>query len=183
MSYPAGTGRGFDPFAELQALRSELGRLLGSALVGAGRGAFPGGVDVQQDEAGWTVSAALPGVAPEEVAIELDDRELCIRARSEAEVNAETGIGETGSQQRSFEYRLALPADIDPEQIDATMDHGLLTVHLPRSTRRARRTITIGSRGALGNGAGTATGAPPVDGDPVADRELHHHAHRSDPER
>ena len=37
MSYPgwrSNRGNGWDPFGELQALRSELGRLMGSALVG-----------------------------------------------------------------------------------------------------------------------------------------------------
>lgn len=174
MTYPQGHNRGWDPFGELQALRSELSRLVGA--VGGGRAAFPGGVDLQQTESGWTVTAALPGVAPEEVAIDLDDRELWIRARTEAEVNEEIGLGPGGSQKRSFEYRVALPSQVDADQVDATMDHGLLTVHLPRTTQRARRTITIGQRGALANGGDDARTAL-VDGDPAADRELHHHPH------
>lgn len=173
MTYPQGQNRGWDPFGELQALRSELTRLVG-LVGGGGRAPFPGGVNLEQTDSGWTVTAALPGVAPEEVAIELDDRELCIRARTEAEVNEEIGLGSDGSQQRSFEYRVALPAEVDAEQVDATMDHGLLTVQLPRITRRSRRTITIGQRGAMPpNGAKDPVAA--VEGDPAADREMHHH--------
>jgi len=160
MSYPT-PNRGWDPFGELQALRSELTRLVSS-----GRTAFSSGIDMEQTDDGWVVTAALPGVAPEEVAIELDERELVVRARSEAEVNEEQGIGATGSRRRSFEYRLALPSEVDAEKVDATMDHGLLTVHLPRAARRGRRTITIGQRPAM-------TGSD--DADPAADRELHHH--------
>ena len=164
MSYPSLPGRNWDPFGELQALRSELARLVGGA-----RGSFTSGIDMEQTDDGWVVTAALPGVAPEEVAVEVDGRELCIRARSEAEVNEEQGIGATGSRQRSFEYRLALPSDVDPDQVDATMDHGLLTVHLPRTTRPPRRTITIGRRGAQFEA--------PDPADPAADREMHHHPH------
>ena len=57
----------------------------------------------------------MPGVAPEEVAVELDDRELCVRARSEAEVNADQGIP-GGFETRGFEYRVDLPARVDPGQ-------------------------------------------------------------------
>jgi hypothetical protein len=33
-----------------------------------------------------------------------------------------------------FTYTLALPAEVDTENVDATMDHGLLTVRLPRAS-------------------------------------------------
>jgi HSP20 family protein len=138
MGYPV-QRQGWDPFGELQTLRRDLNRLLG------GRAAAVD-VDVEEDEKGWTITARLPGVAPEEVAVELEGRELCIRARSEAEVNADLGVGATGSQRRSFDYRVTLPTDFDPEQVDATMDHGLLTVRAPRSAGAQRRQIAVGRR-------------------------------------
>jgi HSP20 family protein len=167
--------RALDPFRELQALRTELGRLVGSALVG-GRGAQPD-VELEQTDDGWRVIARLPGVAPEEVAVELDDRDLCIRARSEEEVSADLGMAGTGSRTRGFEYRLTLPSGVDADRIDAVMDHGLLTVTLPRAERAGRRTITVGrsgidqSRTAAGTTGGSAKRRPV---DPAADRELHH---------
>jgi HSP20 family protein len=141
MSYPRRSTHGWDPFSELQALRAELGRMVGSALVGG-----PGStadVDIDRTESGWTVTARLPGVAPEEVVVDFEERELFIRARSEAEVN-EQQVGEaTGSRRRSFEYRVAIAGDVDPDGIDATMDHGLLTVRLPRVARSQRRQIAV----------------------------------------
>lgn len=163
-----GGDRGWDPFGELQALRAELRRLVGSALVG-GRSGSPD-IELNQTDDGWIVVARLPGVAPEEVAVELDDRELCIRARSEAEVNADHGMAGTGESVRSFEHRVHLPAPVDPDRIDAVMDHGLLTVRLPRAARSGRRTITIGSRR---YDPGQRGGIRPAMVDPAADRELH----------
>ncbi|MFC7549027.1 Hsp20/alpha crystallin family protein [Plantactinospora sp. GCM10030261] len=177
MSHPRRSDRGWDPFAELQALRGELGRLVGTALVGAGGGTPD--VDLTESAEGWTVTARLPGVAPDEVALELDDRELCIRGRSEAEVNADLGMPGTGSRSRTFEHRVTLPNHIDADRIDAVMDHGLLTVRLPRAARSARRTITIGRTvpGAAGAAGGVSVGvgpaSPSLAGDPAADRELH----------
>ncbi|MEH1016159.1 Hsp20/alpha crystallin family protein [Micromonospora sp. CPCC 206060] len=168
----------WDPLAELQALRSELGRVVGSALVRDRSG--PPEVELTETSYGWAVLVRLPGVAPEEVALELDDRELCVRGRSEAEVNAEQGIA-GGMRTRAFEHRIALPSRVDPDRIDAVMDHGLLRVTLPRAARPERRTITIGrlspgptASPGSGRDGGRAAGAVGGAADPAADRELHH---------
>lgn len=177
MSHPlwrAAQDRTWDPMRELQALRAELGRLIGSALIG-GRGRPD--VELQQTDEGWLAVARLPGVAPEEVAVELDARQLRIRARSEAEVNADLGMP-GGEQIRSFDYRLTLPAGIDADQVDAVMDHGLLTVALPRAHDGARRSIaiTVGRRqfdpARTLDGTARERGKPrPID--PAVDREMH----------
>ncbi|MFI6783927.1 Hsp20/alpha crystallin family protein [Micromonospora sp. NPDC050276] len=155
--------QGWDPMGELQSLRAELSRLVG------GR-AGTSDVELTETSDGWEVVVRLPGVAPEEVAVELDDRELCVRARSEAEVNADQGIP-GGFETRGFEYRVNLPARVDPDAIDAVMDHGLLRVRLPRASRPAPRTITVGRTGPRSGDLSTGT---PMPADPAADRELHH---------
>lgn len=160
----AGQVRGWDPLRDLQGLRTRLVRLVGT------RGGSPD-VELAETDAGWTVSARLPGVAPEEVALEIDDRELCIRARSEAEVNADNGEPGTGVQTRAFEYRLRLPAEADAERVDAVMDHGLLTITIQRGARTARREIVVGR--APASATRTRSGAPAAT-DPAADREMHH---------
>ncbi|MEU1602307.1 Hsp20/alpha crystallin family protein [Micromonospora matsumotoense] len=155
--------QGWDPMGELQSLRAELSRLVG------GRDASPD-VELTEVADGWEVTVRLPGVAPEEVAVELDDRELRVRARSEAEVNAEHGIP-GGVETRGFDYRVDLPSRVDPDAIDAVMDHGLLRVHLPRASRPTPRTITIGR---AGYPPGPTRSGTPTGVDPAADRELHH---------
>lgn len=140
MSYPArrNVRQGWDPFTDLQSLRTEFSRMMGAALAGLGRGLVPE-LEVDTDEQGWQVTARLPGVAPEEVAIDVDDRELCIRRRPSEE-------GEAPEDGGDFELRVSLPSDVDVDNVDATMDHGLLRVRLPRTARSGRRTIQV-SRG------------------------------------
>ncbi|WP_328340736.1 Hsp20/alpha crystallin family protein [Micromonospora sp. NBC_00421] len=162
--------QGWDPMGELQSLRAELSRLVG------GRGASPD-VELTEVADGWEVVVRLPGVAPEEVAVELADRELCVRARSEAEVNADQGIP-GGVETRGFEYRVDLPSRVDPGAIDAVMDHGLLRVHLPRAARPTPRTITVGR---TGYPPGPTRSGTPSGVDPAADRELHHPGTTVDP--
>lgn len=143
----------WNPMGELQALRTDLARLVG------GR---PGPPEVELTETGdgWEVIARLPGVAPEEVAVELDGRELCVRARTEAEVNADQGIP-GGMETRGFDYRLDLPSRVDPDGIDAVMDHGLLRIRLPRASRPTSRRIAVGRPA---TSAGPATPSRPGTG-------------------
>jgi HSP20 family protein len=165
MTYPRrqyGHG-GWDPFAELQALRAELGRMVGSSLMGPRSQAAD--VDLDETENGWVVTARLPGVAPEEVEVDLEERVLSIRARSEAEVNAEVSGEASGSHRRAFEFRMTVPGDVDPDQIDATMDHGLLTIRLPRLSKSQRRQIAIARRAAAqSNGGGSSSNERRDDG-------------------
>jgi HSP20 family protein len=161
--------RRWDPFAELQSLRAELGRLVGANFGGGGRGGND--IDVAQTDEMFTVTARLPGVAPEEVVLDIDVREMIVRARTESE-------GTGGRAARSFEYRVALSADVNPDRADAVMDHGLLTVKLPRAVRAGRRTIMLGPGGrnlALpGTRGGEQAGSGhPSPADPAADREMH----------
>jgi HSP20 family protein len=111
---------------DVAALRAELSAADGPA-------AF-GGVDVESDETGWTVVVQLPGVAAEELSIDVERRELSISTLTE-----EGAIG--------FAYRLALPAEVDTDGVDATMDHGLLTVRVPRAEGRGATLTEESERG------------------------------------
>jgi hypothetical protein len=81
-------------------------------------------IDIEPAGDGWVVTARLPGVAAEEVALDVSETELTIHAAGGTE---------------GFRYQISIPSDVDTDAIDATMDHGLLTVRLPRGTAPTRR--------------------------------------------
>lgn len=141
----------WDPTGELTQLRSEILRMLG-ALSGTGTdGGWTGDVEMTETDEGWLVTVRLPGIAPEEVAVEIEGRDLSIRARAEADEESEAM---RDIQRSAFHYRLTLPTEVDQDRVDATMDHGLLRVHLPRSAQARRREITIGRPGTVGGRTG-----------------------------
>lgn len=147
------TGR-LDPFARLEAVQDRLNRLFADAFYGQGGRPvrWQPDVDIEELSDAWVVEIRLPGVAPEEVAIDVTDRELCVRSvHTEESGGAEGAKAHTGSMRRytDFSYRFTVPADVDADQIDATMDHGLLTVRLPRTSTSRSRRITVGRRGAI----------------------------------
>jgi HSP20 family protein len=105
-------------------------------------------IDVEETADAWHVEVRLPGVAPDEVTIDVHDRELQIRARHEESDQSGDQASTMRRSRRSadFSYRLTIPSDVDSDGIDATMDHGLLTIRLPRSGGAKSRRIEIGRR-------------------------------------
>ena len=79
------------------------------------------------------VKAELPGLKKEDVQVELDDGNLVIRGESKAESEVkEDAYYRMERSAGSFYRRMPLPADVKPEQIQASMTDGVLEVRIPR---------------------------------------------------
>jgi len=102
-------------------------------------------IDVTQGDRETRVTAELPGVKEEDVDLSVDDDVLTIRA--EKRIEREDGKDVRHVRERAFgtfQRSLRLPQPVDPEQVRAHFDHGVLTVILPRTEQeRARRKIAI----------------------------------------
>lgn len=91
----------------------------------------------------YAVRLELPGFAPEEVSVELTGDVLTIRATtSEPRQGDERGWGRT-PERLSRAVRFEKP--IDPARVDAQLNHGLLTVRLPKSDAARPRRIEVRS--------------------------------------
>ena len=79
------------------------------------------------------IALELPGISDDDVEITLHDDVLTISGekRSEHEEKTKTFYFSERSYGR-FERSFRLPADLDPERIDATFERGVLTVKIPR---------------------------------------------------
>ncbi|NMW19257.1 MAG: Hsp20/alpha crystallin family protein [Chlorobiaceae bacterium] len=91
-------------------------------------------VDISEDETGFHIDAELPGIAKDEIALNVEDDVLTIKA--ERKHNTEENkkdylrIERTyGSLQRKF----SLGETIDQEHINAGFDNGILHVTLPKA--------------------------------------------------
>jgi HSP20 family molecular chaperone IbpA len=113
-----------------------------------GRGAVPSGrvdsppaggwhpdIDVSPTDDGWLLVARLPGVAPDEVTVDIGDSDLAIHAAHSDRTPRGVDL--------DLSYRLALPAGVDPDAIDATMRDGILQVRMPRSATPAPVSVLV----------------------------------------
>ncbi|NPC56852.1 Hsp20 family protein [Caenimonas soli] len=76
------------------------------------------GFDVKQDEKAWTVTLDLPGVAKEELAINIEGSIVRIETQKDAK--------------RQFKAAYELPQDIDAEASAAKLENGVLTLTLAK---------------------------------------------------
>jgi HSP20 family protein len=110
------------------------------------RAAFLPPADVTVSEGDIVLTMDLPGLTAQDLTIELAEGSLCVRgerpfpqvAQGSRRVHGERGFGR-------FERRIQLPDGIDPDRITASMDHGVLSLIVPKPERMVPRTIEIGS--------------------------------------
>jgi HSP20 family molecular chaperone IbpA len=96
-------------------------------------------VDVRETADEFVLTADVPGVAREDISIDLDEAELTLTAkRTLKDKTAEGG-------EDSFEYvrKFALPPGIDRDKVEAELANGVLRVRLPKSAVLKPRRIEV----------------------------------------
>ncbi len=117
------------PWSLMSDLFEDLDRLFPVPAELAEEAAYGPPVDVYQTEDEVVVKAQLPGVKKEDVNVTIQDNTLTIRAES----RREEAIEDEGYFRRELRYgtwarRLPLPAQVDEEQVTATLKDGVLEV-------------------------------------------------------
>jgi HSP20 family protein len=131
--------------------RSELDRLWGtffdvSAANGGASRRFVPATDLVEDGEHYVLTADLPGVAQDDIKIELADNVLTIAGERRSEqAEANDGYRRIERSNGSFTRSLTLPEGIDPEAISASYDNGVLRVEIPKPSQRAPHRVEITS--------------------------------------
>jgi HSP20 family protein len=115
--------------------------------------------DIEETEDAWIVEADLPGVRRKDMNVEVRDGELLVSG--EIKERERTGILRHRTRRTGeFEIRVALPGDVDTESVDASVDHGVLKVTIPKPERAKPRRIDVASteEGAAEGAGGAAEG-------------------------
>jgi len=98
--------------------------------------------DVIENEKEYVIEAMLAGVKKEDVTVDINERRLSIEAVRKEDKDLKYNRKEsfTGTYKRSF----ILPDDADADNIDATMEDGVLTVKIPKLEEpRSKKKIEI----------------------------------------
>lgn len=95
--------------------------------------------DIRLDDERVVVRLEVPGMARDDLHIDIDRDRLCVRG--EKRVDAESGHGDSRLVQcayGSFRRDLLLPQSVDPEQATASYRDGVLRIEIPRLERGTR---------------------------------------------
>src|SRR5581483_7367296 len=133
----------WDRCGELTALRRAMDQLFDESfartpgLRGGAEGAVP--LDVIETDDALLVKASLPGVDPENVDISVHRNTLTISG----ELRGEGRYYHRERWYGRFQRQVMLPSDVDTNACDASFEHGVLTVRLPKSEQARPRRISV----------------------------------------
>jgi HSP20 family protein len=155
----------WDPFRDMMTLRDAMDRLLQQSISGTGQllsnirpDSIP--MDVVERDDAFEVRASVPGVKPEDVEVVVQGERLTVRAetRREEEQRGENWLireQRLGTLQRT----VTLPSPVDSDRAEARIEHGVLTLRLPKAQEARPHRISVGGAGASsGQSAGEGGG-------------------------
>jgi HSP20 family protein len=143
----------WEPSRELASLQNEMNRLFSTFFDtptggGTGQGAprrWIPAMDVVETDDHFVLRADLPGVADDDVTIEVENDVLTISGERRAEHDEQReGYYRLERATGTFSRTLTLPEGVDPEAVRASCDRGVLEVRIPKPERAAPRKVQIG---------------------------------------
>ena len=139
----------WDPFQDMLSLREAMNQLLEESFVHGGgspnasRGFVPA-MDLSETADAFTVEAAVPGLKPEDLNITVENNVLTISGTMhESSQGGERNVHRTERRFGSFQRSLSLPNTVKAAEISASLEHGVLTLHIPKAEAVKPRQISI----------------------------------------
>jgi len=115
-------------------------------------------LDVTTDPDALTIEASLPGIKPEDVDITVENGTLTIAGKTAEERKAEEGSYLIQEIRRgTFSRSVTLPNGLEPDKAEATFEHGVLRLRIPKAEQVKPRQIRISP---VTDGQGQAQPAP-----------------------
>jgi HSP20 family protein len=102
------------------------------------------GLDVRETEEAYVVETDLPGMAAEEITVEVEGPYVVVKGERHAE-HEETKEGVKRAERRfgKFYRRVALPEAAKAEEAEARYANGVLTVTVPKAEEAKAKAITV----------------------------------------
>lgn len=135
------SGMAADPFRRMQEEMGDMLSRLGGLPAGGGFGFGTGegiavpDADIAETDTAFEVTMDVPGVAAKDMDVSVDNGVLTVSGSRESET---TEGGKDKSFHRVERYRgrfvrrIALPAGIDEDAVEARHENGVLTIRLPK---------------------------------------------------
>ncbi len=135
----------FDPFEEIRRIQERLNRLFEDfERVGPRTVRIEMPVDVIDEGDQIRIVADLPGFNKEDIEVWVEDGELVIKAeRKEEKEEKERNYIRRERRYGRIYRRIALPADVDVENIKASYNNGVLEVTIPKTEKAKRKVVKI----------------------------------------
>jgi HSP20 family protein len=122
-----------DMFAELNRLRQRAGAAI----------RFMPPVDIYEDEAVFTVVADMPGVSKDQLRVRVNGDNLVIEGTVSAPAMQNIELLQEEIQTPQYRRSFTLSRQPDPGKIEAKLNNGVLSLHIPKTEEAKPRRITV----------------------------------------
>jgi len=102
-------------------------------------------LDVAESDRAYTVKLEIPGVAKEDVKVSVEGRQVSVQAQTQRKEEKKDGDRVLYRERSltSYARTFTLPAEVDQAEADARLEHGVLTLTLPKRGARGAAQLTI----------------------------------------
>lgn len=102
-------------------------------------------LDVAETDAGYTVKLEMPGVAKDDIKVSVEGRKVSLQAQSATSDEKKDGERVLYRERPATSYArsFTLPVEVDQAESGAKLEHGVLTLTLPKRHVRAAAQITV----------------------------------------
>jgi HSP20 family protein len=113
--------------------------------IGASLKQFSPAVDISEDDKGYEIQVAVPGIKKEDFNIDLVNGKLTISGERKMEEKKEgKNFHSVETQYGSFRRSFFIPEDVIEEQVEAAYQEGLLKISLPKREKKvSKSTIKV----------------------------------------
>ncbi|MCT7378085.1 Hsp20/alpha crystallin family protein [Chelativorans salis] len=140
------SGFDWDPFTEMQRMREDMNRLFADFPSSPATRIYPP-VNLWLGENSIAVTAELPGLSAEEVDLTIREDTLTIRGERKPMEEAEQASWHRRERPLgAFSRTVSLPYRVDPDQVKARFQNGVLEIEMQRPEADQPRKIQISNQ-------------------------------------
>lgn len=103
-------------------------------------------MDIKEDDDKFTITAVLPGLAPEEIDIQVQDKNVILKGEFKNIYEEESTYIIRERQSGKFDRTVTLPDILNASKAEARMENGVLSLSIPKSDESKPRTIKISAK-------------------------------------
>jgi len=146
--------RRWDPFGEMMTLRDAMNQLFEDSMVSPSRSGTSGNtlampLNIRETEDGFQVEAVVPGLQPDDLNITIHDNVLTISGETRQEQKNEGKQGNWHVMERRygrFSRSVSLPTTVKADDVQASLENGILHLEIPKAEQVRPRKIAVQSR-------------------------------------
>ncbi|MCO6412479.1 MAG: Hsp20/alpha crystallin family protein [Thiogranum sp.] len=100
-------------------------------------------VDIFEDSGGLTLKADMPGVSSERLDVQVDGESLSIEGKVEIPVPEQMNALYADIRSTRYQRSFSLSSELDPDNIEASLKDGVLTLRIPKREEHRPRRIEV----------------------------------------